>query len=239
MRILYNAGVALLGLLLWSVGQAADSSDTPRQYDIELLIFQNLVQNDAGEVWPRDYSTWFDEAAEAPATATPTTAPPTAPDVTWLPESSYHLKAERDAMRRSQGYRPLAYLAWRQTLVERSEALPLRLPATANRNAAYVDGTVRVAVERYLHLYLDLQLHLPASAVSAQEGSSDVEVPEIRLTEQRRMRSNEIHYFDNPRFGVIALITPYEPPPEPAADSAPATPQAVTPDAATKPPTAP
>ena len=234
MRILYNTGVALFGLLLWSVGQAADSSDTPRQYDIELLIFQNLVQGDAGEVWPRDYSTWFDEAAGEPGAPAPA-----APDVTWLPESTYHLKAERDALSRSQGYRPLAYLAWRQTLVERNEALPLQLPAPDNRNAAYVDGTVRVAVERYLHLYLDLQLHLPASAVSTQVDSTDVELPEIRLTEQRRMRSNEIHYFDNPRFGVIALITPYEPPPEPAADSAPATPQAVTPDAGTKPPTAP
>jgi hypothetical protein len=239
MRILRNAGVALFGLLLWSAGQAADSGDTPRQYDIELLIFQNLVQGDAGEIWPRDYSTWFDEAAEAPATATPATAAPTAPDVTWLPESTYHLKAERDAMRRSQGYRPLAYLAWRQTLVERNQALPLQLPAADNRNADYVDGTVRVAVERYLHLYLDLQLHLPAAALSRQIDAPDVGMPEIRLTEQRRMRSNEIHYFDNPRFGVIALITPYEPSPEPAADSAPATPPAVTPDAGAKPPTAP
>ncbi|MGD8936396.1 MAG: CsiV family protein [Thiogranum sp.] len=234
MRILHNACVALLGLLLWSVGQAADSSDTPRQYDIELLIFQNLVQGDAGEVWPRDYSTWFDEAAGQPGAPAPA-----APDVTWLPESSYHLKAERDAMRRSRGYRPLAYLAWRQTLVERNQALPLQLPAADNRNAAYVDGTVRVAVERYLHLYLDLQLHLPAAALSAQIDAPDAELPEIRLTEQRRMRSNELHYFDNPRFGVIALITPYEPPPEPAAVSAPATPQVATPDAGAQPPTAP
>jgi len=234
MRILHTAGVALFGLLLWSVGQAADSGDTPRQYDIELLIFQNLVQGDAGEIWPRDYSTWFDEAAEAPATPAPAAA-----DVTWLPESTYHLKAERDALSRSQGYRPLAYLAWRQTLVERNQALPLQLPAADNRNAAYVDGTVRVAVERYLHLYLDLQLHLPAAAVSEQIDAPDAEMPEIRLTEQRRMRSNEIHYFDNPRFGVIALITPYEPPPEPATDNAPATPPAVAPDAGAKPPTAP
>lgn len=31
------------------------------------------------------------------------------------------------------------------------------------------------------------------------------------LKEQRRMRSREIHFFDNPRFGLITLITPYEP----------------------------
>ena len=39
-------------------------------------------------------------------------------------------------------------------------------------------------------------------------------VPEIRLKERRRMRSKELHYFDHPRFGVIALITPYTPPAE-------------------------
>jgi hypothetical protein len=30
-----------------------------------------------------------------------------------------------------------------------------------------------------------------------------------RLDETRRMRSGELHYFDNPRFGVIARVTPY------------------------------
>ncbi len=28
------------------------------------------------------------------------------------------------------------------------------------------------------------------------------------------MRSKELHYFDHPRFGVIALITPYQPEPD-------------------------
>jgi len=37
-------------------------------------------------------------------------------------------------------------------------------------------------------------------------------VPDIRLKQQRRMRSKEIHYFDHPRFGVVALITPYKSP---------------------------
>jgi hypothetical protein len=36
------------------------------------------------------------------------------------------------------------------------------------------------------------------------------------LKERRRMRSREIHYFDNPRFGVITLITPHEPGDKPA-----------------------
>jgi len=196
----------LFALLAGSVYAATDEEDAPRQFDIELLIFQNLIENDAGEVWPVDYSTWFDDVVEAPA---PAAQEP--PAVTWLPEESFHLVAERNALGGSSRYRPLAYLAWRQTVSDRSQAQPLTLPEPETIDTPYVDGTVKVAVERYLHLYLDLQLHLPVDAVTVENG--DIEPPEIRLTEKRRMRSQEVHYFDNPRFGVIALITPYQPPP--------------------------
>jgi hypothetical protein len=93
----------------------------------------------------------------------------------------------------------------------RQQARPLELPSgTHNPDKAYVDGLVRVTVERYLHLDLDLRLHLPANTTQAM--SLEYGVPEIRLRQQRRMRSKELHYIDHPRFGVIALITPYESP---------------------------
>lgn len=208
MGTLYKTGCVLFGMLFWSATPAADSDNRPRQYDIELLVFQNLVAGDGGEVWPPDYSTWHEEAAGT-ATAAPT--------VQWLPERSYRLKAERAALNRSSQYRTLAYLAWRQPVADRISARPLALPGRPLSNAAWVDGTVRVAVERYLHLNLDLKLHLPQSAAATGAsdpvgGINEVQLPEIRLSEQRRMRSKELHYFDNPRFGVIALITPHEPP---------------------------
>ena len=44
------------------------------------------------------------------------------------------------------------------------------------------------------------------------EGSDEfyVSVADIELKENRRMRSREIHYFDNPKFGVLVYITPIE-----------------------------
>ena len=207
MKYLTHGLIGIMTLLVFSSHAVAeDDTAAPRQFDIELLIFQNLIEDDAGEVWPIDYSTWFEDVTEAPVQ---TLENPVA--VTWLPAESFHLTAERNALGRSSRYRPLAYLAWRQPVYDRARALPVTLPAPENFNDTYVDGTVKVAVERYLHLYLDLQLHLPADAVLIENG--EVELPEIRLTEKRRMRSQEIHYFDNPRFGVIAVITPYEAPP--------------------------
>jgi hypothetical protein len=38
--------------------------------------------------------------------------------------------------------------------------------------------------------------------------------PTFRLAEKRRITSSELHYFDHPRFGMLAMVTPYEPPEE-------------------------
>jgi len=187
----------------------AETDDAPpREYEIELLIFRNLVQNDGGEIWPVDYADWFEEPVDSEQLDTVTV---TEAAVTWLPKSQFRLTAQRNALARSAPYRPLAHLAWRQVVPGRQQAKPVELPGGQdNPDRAYVDGLVRVAVERYLHLDLDLRLHLPASATQAT--SLEYGVPDIRLKQQRRMRSKEVHYFDHPRFGVIALITPYKSP---------------------------
>jgi len=207
----------------------AEPDDLSRGYEIELLIFRNLVEADGGEVWPVDYSDWFEEESLDNMDNGEQPDPPSRATVTWLPKSQFRLTAQRNALARSAPYRPIAHFAWRQAVTDRQRAKPLEVPA-GNRNPerAYVDGLVRVSVERYLHLDLNLRLHLPATTTEAI--SLEYGVPEIRLRQKRRMRSNELHYFDHPRFGVIALITPYEPvevPPEtdiPANIPAPAQP---------------
>ncbi len=173
----------------------AQAAEMPRQYDVELLIFRNLTASDNGELWPREATDgWEDAAAPRPSSPLAT--------VQWLPRGGSRLQAERAALDRSGRYRTLAYLAWRQAVTDRADARPVPLSERTG-DGAWIDGTATVAVERYLHLALDLQLHLPDTGAQAAQ---------IRLTEQRRMRSRELHYFDNPRFGVIAVITPYEAP---------------------------
>lgn len=178
----------------------------PLQYEIELLIFENLIVADNGEVWPADYSDWFEESVDEPAHS-----PAGTEQREWLTEASQmRLVAERNTLGKSSRYRVLAHMAWRQALSDRSRAQAFDIPVDKMTGKNYVDGTVRVAVERYLHLNLDLQLHMARQDFTARMSEAEFESPEIRLTESRRMRSKEVHYFDNPRFGVIALITPYE-----------------------------
>ncbi|UCE76837.1 MAG: hypothetical protein JSU62_01010 [Gammaproteobacteria bacterium] len=207
-----RTGALILAILAW-IGPFYGSEIRAEEqiYDIELVVFQNLVENDAGEVWPLDDSAWSANSGEEMAGLS-------GPEVTWL-SKPYRLGAHYEALRRSAQYRPLAHFAWRQPLLDRDQAAALQLPATgAQPGGAYVDGSARVAVERYLHLYLDLRLHgaVPRAPVVYQP-DADPEphaVPEFRLKEKRRMRSKELHYFDNPRFGALALITPYTPDPD-------------------------
>lgn len=49
---------------------------------------------------------------------------------------------------------------------------------------------------------------LPNSPAGNESGQFFISVRDVQLTENRRMRSKEIHYLDNPEFGLLILITP-------------------------------
>jgi len=98
-------------------------------------------------------------------------------------------------------------------------------------------GTLRLSVSRYLHLEADLDYRIPVmkeEIVPVDEedfsGSSILQnamfnspnqttqtkvvkrqvLQNFTLRETRRMRSKEIHYFDNPAIGIIVRVIPYE-----------------------------
>ena len=68
----------------------------------------------------------------------------------------------------------------------------------ARSRTTTINGTVKVALGRYLHLYTDLVY------TDARTGRSTLQ------QDHRRMRSKRSHYIDNPAFGIIAHITPVE-----------------------------
>jgi hypothetical protein len=86
-----------------------------------------------------------------------------------------------------------------------------------------LDGTVSISRGRYLHFGADLVLEKPlaesaVTAAAADPNAVPAEQPvgpvRFRLDDSRRVRSNEVHYLDHPRFGIITIITPYEVPEE-------------------------
>ena len=75
---------------------------------------------------------------------------------------------------------------------------------------------MRVHLARFLHITLDLTFHADRDAPAVAgpgDGLDEIVVaPQYRLRATRSARSNELHYFDHPAFGVLVRITPVPPP---------------------------
>jgi hypothetical protein len=109
--------------------------------------------------------------------------------------------------------------------LQRSE----RQNARANQGLYEFEGKITIALARYLHAYTDLVFRRPRLSVDTVENNPAQEeylaayaadtriLNNHRLREHRRMRSKNLHYLDNPEFGLLILITPYEAPAETAA----------------------
>jgi hypothetical protein len=105
-------------------------------------------------------------------------------------------------------YRPLLHAGWVQPGLPEadSEAFDLKTLGALNPR-----GTVRVHLSRFLHitLYLTYQADSGAPIFGASDGLSEVVLaPRYRLSTTRSARSNELHYFDHPAFGVLVRVTP-------------------------------
>ena len=76
-----------------------------------------------------------------------------------------------------------------------------------------LDGTARLYSRRYLHLELDLRWTQSANGDAARSGEllPESTLRSFRLNETRRMRRDQLHYFDHPRFGVLARVSRVEP----------------------------
>ena len=188
-------------------------------YTVEVLVFQHL--SDAGlyaEHWPAEPGAPAVEEAlslslEAGGGGEQTDDRPA---FRLLGRSALQLGEAAGRLKRSAGYRPLLHVAWLQPGYTRSDArkvhihtnLPNRFRTTGELDLSdrhVVDGTLRLSRARYLHLEADL-LHQREIPIDAP-----INVDLFRLQESRRMRSREVHYIDHPLFGLLVLVTPYEP----------------------------
>lgn len=192
----------LLALTTLALATSAGAQHTGLQpYEVELILFRHLSSTATPEDWRLEaamagrYEAATDEQAlddEAPAPP-----PANAPSARFpaLSPERFKLTAITDTLRRSRNYRPLAHLGWTQPGFPLGEVRYMGLEGLVPAGSG-IGGRVALTRGRYLHLTLDLTFRSP-------------ETGELLILRQtRRMRSNERHYIDHPKFGVIALITP-------------------------------
>ncbi|MBT6272763.1 MAG: hypothetical protein HOI95_01360 [Chromatiales bacterium] len=187
--------IALLLVCGWNVhGVAAE-----RWFSVEIIVFEQAASAEgiASEHWP--------ELADLPRMDL-ALSPTGQGSVRLLGSNSAIEPVPRAELAyggtarllRNRGYAPLLHIGWRTPGLPKGRAVPVRFEGSANGT---VQGTLLVYLSRYLHL----DAHLIYKR-SDRPGAT------FALRERRRVRSQELHYFDHPLFGMLVRILPYQPP---------------------------
>lgn len=174
-------------------------ASVPPIYDVEVIVFLNNDPHDDGESWPRPVrhamlNTAFPEG-----------------EFTELGKSFYALNNVSYTLDHSRAYSVLFHRAWRQVAYDRNEAVAYPVHSIIENGENSIEGTVKLMRERYLHLDMDLFLMSSNGDTGVLYSDDAHNVPLFELREKRRIKSTELQYFDHPRFGVIARVTPYIP----------------------------
>ena len=179
-------------LLLAPLSAAAAEGDKPSRYDIEVLVFENRLPELAGdELVGKD-------PAELRKKALAEAVPPTA-----SPAENYLQPVVAKLLEEDGHYRILAHAHWQQTL-EPNPKTPVKPMRIAAADPNELEGAVRFTMSRFLHLDVTMLFRQPAP---------DGTVPVVyTINEQRRIKSQETHYFDHPRFGVLVRVLPLDAP---------------------------
>src|SRR5215469_6156313 len=120
-----------------------------------------------------------------------------------LPASAWQLVDLESRLRASGTYVPVAHAAWSQTPSSwgTRAGFPLQ---RLGINVPGLSGTVYLERGQFLHLGMTLTYAMPSppAGLGAAPGTT------FTINESRRIKFYERNYFDNPAFGVIALVTP-------------------------------
>ncbi len=143
----------------------------------------------------------------------------------WQSPERFTLSREARLVQRRGGGRVLFHGRWLQAVPPRASPEPLLLQGGERLGDRHeLTGSVNVTLGRYLHFEVALNYSAPllgaapASFAMADDGSliavqaASVADSFMTMAESRRMRSEELHYLDHPKLGVVVRIDPLEVP---------------------------
>lgn len=151
-----------------------------------------------------------------------------------LPEDTLQLGNQAAALEVSGKYRILKHIAWLQPGLSKKKAIAVRVHAGRNYSNEFrerasaqtgfsdqvvqeehpvneLDGTIKVVLGRYLHVFTDLVYRRPFNIKADTEPDTperDLVLADFTLKAHRKMRSKELHYIDHPLFGILVEIHP-------------------------------
>lgn len=138
-------------------------------------------------------------------------------------------------------YRPVLWSGWTQVVRDDNETPFVRLRRLGNLPLE-MEGDLKLYLSRFLHLVVDVSLQAPTPPDEAPRrrygnsrfAGSDYayRAPPVhyRIHDNRIIKSDEIRYFDHPKFGILAKLTRIEEPQLPALEGADPNDRAITGD---------
>lgn len=192
--------VIFLGAALLFVHAAAADGE---EYEVEIIVFERAATAPAFEAW--DFSS--KRARENMLRIRELAAGAAEHEI--LP-GVYRLRETGETLREA-GHRILAVASWRQPASLHRDAPLIALGGAPGR--AVFTGFARIYTTALIYADLDLQL-LPGDASSLRPSPPEMrttmreDAPRFFLSEKRRVKFNELHYFDHPRFGAILGVWP-------------------------------
>jgi len=215
-------------LLLISTASLAHAA---RWYSVEVLVFthNNTTERDH-ENWPTTTPAQLLNELRA-ADAVERQPAGSGNQYQELSPSKFKLGGIRKRLANSPRYRPILHTGWVQEAPWRGRDVLQPIVFQANTDGAPVGlspsrvpditGTLTLSRKRYLHLDVDLVMHEPSTQAEAYDqlalndrfadfsNSGNRPVTAFRLKESRRLKRGEIHYLDNPAFGLIVIANRY------------------------------
>ena len=204
-------------VLLAGVALATSATARATDYIVEIVLFETLgAGGGGGELWFPKVTSALGLSEERAAA-----------EGFRLVERATELDGSAAKIAASGRYRLLRHFAWRQPGLPRDEAVAVRvnlgrafdmyLPEDIGPYERFIPASIEPRPERTravrsttvngtLKVYLGRFLHLESLLVFTDEEAGR----SYRLFESRKMRSTELHYVDNPRFGLLARIVPIE-----------------------------
>ncbi|MDA8362692.1 MAG: CsiV family protein [Gammaproteobacteria bacterium] len=209
--------VLVLALFAIAPAQAATpdpSSTQSNNYEVELLVFRNFLPGLVGnEQWNQDTVNPVIKGLKQAIDPVP------APPVDSV------LSDAAIALSGNPHYQLLLHDSWIESGQTRFASQLMRITASEPGDPDELDGTVRFYINEYMHVVLHLLLKEPAPDTGSSLFDTAPASPILyRLDDERRIRLNEVNYFDHPMFGVLLRVTraPSDTAPAPAPAAQPA-----------------
>ena len=142
------------------------------------------------------------------------------------------LKKEASAIKRSSSRKLLLHTGWIQNMHSEKKARPIAIkigktytsldrgipggtsiysdyqtPVSTPVSNKQIEGSIKISISRYLHVWSDLLFRRPNNNTSTNS-SEYTDIQAFRYRDHRRMRSKELHYIDNPSFGMLIYALP-------------------------------